>query len=180
MIDFQLRHATQHDFTTIIRFVQAMLSEMHTLSHCELADQAEAWLDFERRILRTLNRAENYGPAYPCAADHLVEIAVMINGDKPSGAKSPMGVIEASLRHPVPTFRPMQTLTIHALYVLPPCRRQGVGTALLRAALNWGRQHHCLRAELCALPRNPARRLYQELGFTIHGLEMRKELTSVN
>jgi GNAT superfamily N-acetyltransferase len=180
MMDFQLRHATQHDFTTIIRFVQAMLSEMHTLSHSELANQAEAWLDFERRILQALNRAEGCALAYPCAADHLVEIAVMINRNKPPGATPPIGVIEASLRRPIPTFRPMLTLTIHAVYVLPSYRRQGVGTALLRAALTWGWQHHCLQAELCTLPRSPARRLYQELGFTVHGLEMRKELTSVN
>ena len=185
MIDFQLRHATQHDFATIIRFVQAMLSEMEALSNRELADRAEAWLDFERRILQTLSRDENGNPTYPCAADHLVEIAEMMGdvspgGDKSSGADSPIGLSEASLMHPLPSFRPLQTLYIHALYVLPPCRCQGVGTALLRAALDWGQQHHCLQAELHVLPRNPARRLYQELGFKVYGLEMRKEMTSVS
>lgn len=175
MIDFQLRHATQHDFTTIIRFVQAMLSEMEVLSHRELADRAEAWLDFESRISQTLSCDENGDHTYPCAADHLLEIAEMMGGDESS-----IGLIEASLMHPRPTFRPVQTLYIHALYVLPSCRCQGVGTALLRAALAWGQQHHCLQAKLCALPHNPARRLYQELGFKVDGLEMRKEMTSVS
>jgi ribosomal protein S18 acetylase RimI-like enzyme len=185
VIDFQLRHATQHDFATIIRFVQAMLSDMEALRSRELADRADAWLDFESRILQTLSCDENGDHTYPCAADHLLEIAEMMGdvspgGDQPSGEESPIGLIEASLRHPRPTFRPVQTLYIHALYVLPQCRCQGVGTALLRAALDWGRQHHCLQAELCTLPHNPARRLYQELGFKVYGLEMRKEMTSVS
>lgn len=179
VIDFQLRRATQQDFATIIRFVQAMLSEMEVLSSCELADRSEAWLDFERRVLQTLGRDENGNPIYPCAVDHLLEIAEKLGNTLPDN-ESPIGLIEASLRHPLLPFRPVQTLYIHALYVLPLCRCQGVGTALLCSALNWGRQYHCLQAELCALPHNPARRLYQELGFKASGLEMRKEMTSVS
>jgi len=174
VLDFRLRHAAQHDFTTIIRFAQAMLNEMEVLSNRELTDRAEAWLAFESRILQTLSRDENGDHIYPCAADHLLEIAEMIDG-----AESSIGLIEASLMPPRPPFRPVQTLYIHALYVLPPCRCQGVGTALLRAALDWGRRHHCLQAQLCALPHNPARRLYQELGFTVVGLVLRQELSSV-
>ena len=34
--------------------------------------------------------------------------------------------------------------------------------------------------ELSVLPHNPARRLYQALGFTMFGLEMRKDMTSVS
>ncbi len=177
MIDFQLRPATQHDFAIIIHFVQAMLSEMDALISRELTDRAEAWLDFESRILQTLSYGENGDHTCPCAAGryithHLLEIAEMI------GDVSSIGLIEASLMHPRPTFRPVQTLYIHALYVLPSCRCQGVGTALLRAALAWGQQHHCLQAELCALPHNPARRLYQALGFSVTGLEMRLALTA--
>jgi GNAT superfamily N-acetyltransferase len=173
--DFQLRLATSLDFTIIIRFVQAMLSEMKLLSHLELTDRAEAWLDFENRILQTLSCDENGDHIYPCAADHLLEIAEMIDG-----AESPIGLIEASLIPPRLPFRPVQTLYIQALYVLPPCRCQGIGTALLRTALDWGRHHHCLQAELCTLPHNPARRLYQELGFTVMGLVLRQELSFVN
>ena len=162
MFDFQIRHATQHDFATIIRFVHAMLSEMYVLSHRGLSDRAEAWLDFESRILQTLSCDENGDHTYPCAADHLLEIAETIGGEV-----LPIGLIEASILHPTPIFRPVQTLHIHALYVLPAYRWQGVGTALLRAAIAWGQQHHCLRAELCVLPHNPARRLYQALGFSV-------------
>ena len=175
MFDFQIRRATQHDFATIIRFAQALLSEMCALSDKAITDQGEAWQDFETRILQTLNRAEHDEDAYPCAADHLLEIAETIGGDA-----VPIGLIEASILQPLPIFRSVWTLHIHAVYVLPRYRRRGVGTALLRAALEWGQQHGCRQAQLSVLPHNPARRLYQALGFNLRGLEMRKELTSAN
>ena len=175
MFNFQLRPATQYDFATIIRFVHAMLSEMYALGNRELSDHTEAWLDFESRVLQSLSCDEDGSHTYPCAADHLLEIAETIGGEV-----LPIGLLEASILHPAPIFRPVQTLHIHALYVLPAYRRRGVGTALLRAAIAWGQQHHCLRAELSVLPHNPARRLYQALGFSIFGLEMRKEMTSVS
>jgi GNAT superfamily N-acetyltransferase len=175
MDDFRLRPAAQLDFTTIIRFVQAMLSEMYTLSSCNLADHAEAWLDFEARILQTLSRAEHGEEAYPCAADHRVEIA-----ETSGGGRLPIGLIETSILRPTPIFRPAQTLQIHALYVLPRYRRRGVGTALLRSAIDWGQHHSCRLAQLSVLPHSPARQLYQKLGFCALGLEMRKELLSLN
>ena len=175
MFTFQLRHATQHDFATIIRFVHAMLSEMYLLGNRGLSDHTEAWLDFESRVLQSLSCDENGVHTYPGAADHLLDIAETIGGEV-----LPIGLIEASILHPAPIFRPVQTLHIHALYVLPTHRRHGVGTALLRTAIAWGQQHHCLRAELSVLPHNPARRLYQALGFSVFGLEMRKEMTSVS
>ena len=171
MFNFQIRRATQHDFATIIRFVQAMLSEMCAQSSNEPSDHSEAWLDFERRTLQSLCADKNGEHTYPGAADHLFEIAEMTSGEASS-----IGLIEASVLHPAPIFRPVPTLYIHALYALPHFRRRGVGTALLRAALDWGQQQRCLRAQLSVLPHNPARRLYRQLGFTVFGLEMRKEI----
>jgi ribosomal protein S18 acetylase RimI-like enzyme len=175
VFDFQLRRATQHDFATIVRFVQAMLGEMYALGSKAITDQGEAWQDFETRVLQTLNRAKQGEAAYPCAADHLIAIADMI-GD----TMLPVGLIEASILYPAPIFRPQQTLHIHAVYVLPRYRQRGVGTALLRAALDWGQQSGCRQAQLSVLPHNPARRLYRALGFTVCGLEMRKEIVSAN
>jgi ribosomal protein S18 acetylase RimI-like enzyme len=175
VFDFQIRRATQHDFATIIRLVHALLGEMYALSSKALTDQGEAWQDFETRILQTLNRTEHGDNAYPCGADHLLEIADTIVGEV-----LPIGLIEASVLPPTPIFRPLRTLHIHAVYVLPHYRRRGVGTALLHAALGWGQQRDCRQAQLSVLPRNPARQLYQALGFNVCGLEMRKEITSVS
>jgi ribosomal protein S18 acetylase RimI-like enzyme len=175
MFDFEIRCATQHDFATIIRFVHAMLNEMYALSDKAITDQGEAWQDFETRILQTLNRAEHDDNVYPCAADHLLEIAAT-SGDE----ALPIGLIEASSLPPSPIFRPLRTLHIHAVYVLPRYRRRGVGTALLQSAIGWGQHHSCRQAQLSVLPHNPARRLYQALGFNLYGLEMRKEIGSAN
>ncbi len=175
MLDFQIRRATQHDFATIIRLVHALLGEMYALSSTAITDQGEAWQDFETRILQTLNHEEHGAYAYPCAADHLLDLAETIGG-----AGLPVGLIEASILQPAPILRPVQTLHIDAVYVVPPYRRCGVGTALLRAAIDWGRQRHCRRAQLSVLPHNPARRLYRQLGFQMLGLEMHKDMTSVS
>ena len=175
MFDFQLRRATRHDFATLIRLIHALLGEMYALSSKALTDQGEAWQDFETRILQTLNCEEHGEYAYPCTTDHLLELADLIGGEVLS-----IGLIEASILPPTPIFRPLRTLHIHAVYVLPRYRRRGVGTALLRAALDWGQPQGCCQAQLSVLPRNPARRLYQELGFNVNGLEMRKEMTGVN
>jgi GNAT superfamily N-acetyltransferase len=48
---------------------------------------------------------------------------------------------------------------------LPPWRGQGLGTALLRGLSTWADLHGQL-IELHVEPGNPARRLYQRLGFT--------------
>ncbi len=175
MFNFQLRPATRHDFATIIRFVHAMLGEMYALGSCALSNHSEAWLDFESRILQSLSGDENGVHTYPCAADHLLEIAEAMGGEA-----LPIGLIEASILPSAPPFRPVQTLHIHAVYVLPAYRRRGVGTALLRTALKWGQQQRCRRAQLSVLPHNPARRLYQALGFRAFGLEMLKDMTSVS
>ncbi len=171
VFDFQIRPATPHDFTVIIRLIHALLGEMYALSTTAITDQGEAWQDFETRILQTLKREEHDEYAYPCAADHLLEIADAIGGEV-----LPIGLIEASSLPAIPIFRSVQTLHIHAVYVLPRYRRRGVGTALLRAAIDWGQHLGCQQAQLTVLPRNPARRLYRELGFTVFGLEMHKEM----
>ncbi len=171
MFEFQIRRATQRDFAAIIHFVQAMLGEMYALGNGELSNHSEAWLNFESRILQALSRAENDERTYPCAADHLVEIADAIGVEA-----LPIGLIEASVLPPMPISRLVQTLYIHAVYVLPHYRRRGVGTALLRVAIEWGQRQRCQQAQLSVLPHNPARRLYQASGFHVFGLEMRKEI----
>lgn len=55
-------------------------------------------------------------------------------------------------------------LYIDSLAVLPPYRRQGVGTALLQYAIREARRLQ-LTATLAVEPANPAKRLYARLGF---------------
>ena len=56
-------------------------------------------------------------------------------------------------------------LHISAVYVLPEFRSRGVGELLLNHLLKWGREIHCLEAELNVVIGNPAMALYEKIGF---------------
>lgn len=65
--------------------------------------------------------------------------------------------------------------------VLPDCRGKGIGTMLLTKLLQTA-SIHCSAFSLSVAPDNPARRLYQRLGFEVVGtsgtsLTMRKKLS---
>ena len=75
-----------------------------------------------------------------------------------------------------PLFKPTRVLHVHALYVSPAYRRQGIGRALLEAVLEWGRSEGCVQAELNVLVDNPARGLYDQLGFDAFEIEMARKL----
>lgn len=174
MFEFAIRRATQRDFAVIMRLMHALLGELSALNRAALFDQGEAWRDFEMRLWRALPCASHDAEPYAGAPDHLLEIA-----DLSGSEVIPIGVIEAGILCPVPIYRLVPTLQIHAVYVLASYRRCGVGTALLQSALAWGRQNHCRQAQLSVLPHNPARRLYQALGFTVDGVVLRHDLTGL-
>jgi len=71
-----------------------------------------------------------------------------------------------------PVFEPKQILHIHAVYLLEAHRRKGIGQALLEAILDWGQKSDCVEAELNTLVRNPARSLYEKLGFSEFEIKM--------
>lgn len=174
MFEFAIRRATQRDFAVIMRLMHALLGEMYALNRAALFDQGEAWRDFEMRLWQALPRESHDAEGQAGAPDHLLEIA-----DHSGSDVIPIGLIEASVLCPVPRYRLESTLQIHAVYVLADYRCHGVGTALLHSALAWGRQNHCQQAQLSVLPHNPARRLYQALGFTIAGVVLRHDLTGL-
>jgi GNAT superfamily N-acetyltransferase len=78
-----------------------------------------------------------------------------------------------------PVFKPAGVLHIHALYVSPSHRRQGIGQTLLETLLAWGMEMGCQEAELNVLVGNPARALYTGLGFGAFEIEMRRKLGSL-
>jgi GNAT superfamily N-acetyltransferase len=91
-------------------------------------------------------------------------------------ARQLVGVVEASAASRPPISRPSLILHVHALYVAPDHRRRGIGRDLLEAVLAWGRARGCAEAQLSVLTENPARKLYESLGFEPFELEMRLAL----
>ena len=73
-------------------------------------------------------------------------------------------------------FEPRRVLHIHALYVCEVYRNRGIGQALLQALLEWGQRSACVEAELNTLWRNPARSLYERLGFRELEIRMTRRL----
>jgi len=66
---------------------------------------------------------------------------------------------------------------IHDVAVAEDARRAGVATQLLRAAIEWLREHGAPRVLLwTAAPNEPAQRLFRRLGFRDTAIEMTMEL----
>jgi ribosomal protein S18 acetylase RimI-like enzyme len=159
-LDMQLRRATFDDIDIVVVYVLAMLDEMAELGGHPVAEagQASAWL--RQRCAATIEDP-----------DHLFLLAEAGEGDV-----GPIGLIEARATHPLPVFQTRGVLHIHSVYVLPDYRRRGVGRQLLQGALEWGRAQACVEAELSTLCTNPARQLYESLGFVGTEVEMRRSL----
>jgi aminoglycoside 6'-N-acetyltransferase I len=155
----RIRAATLQDIDLLVRFEVAMLQDMASYGGMPLAqrDQAEAAL---RRHLEESLRAE---------ACLLLAI--------PDGEEAtPRGMLDASIQSAEEVFVPRRMIHVHAVYVEPGWRRRGVGRELLEAALAWGRQKGCLEADLNVLAGNPARGLYEGLGFQVFEVNMRRRM----
>lgn len=78
------------------------------------------------------------------------------------------GVLLALIREPkkIPIVRPARIAELDALVVGRAYHRQGVGTALVRAALAWGREQGATRSELGVYEFNErARAFWESVGF---------------
>lgn len=153
-----LGKATVQDTNVVVHLIEAMLQEM--TSHGGHALEDDVTPKLRARFTESLQ-----------TEDHVYLLA-----STAGPAEEPVGVVEASVVSPYQIFRYRPVLHVHSLYVKPHYREQGIGRMLLRAALAWGRERGCEQAELNVLPANPARRLYESLGFQVFELKMRLEL----
>ena len=90
-----------------------------------------------------------------------------------------VGMIELWLKrqHDPDNTRMLGTRVDLGISVAPAWRGRGVGTALLIAAEDWGRERGATRMVLdLAAANEGALRLYERLGYEVHGLEMDKVL----
>jgi GNAT superfamily N-acetyltransferase len=153
-----LGEATVQDTNVVVHLIEAMLQEMTSHGGHALGDDVRSRL--RARFTESLER-EDHG-------------YLLTSTTGPAG--EPVGVVEASVVSPYQIFRQRPVLHVHSLYVKPRYRGQGIGRGLLGAALAWGRERACERAELNVLAANPARQLYVSLGFRVFELKMQLEL----
>jgi GNAT superfamily N-acetyltransferase len=78
-------------------------------------------------------------------------------------ARHPVGILTGIVKFS--TFAASSTLNVHDVAVLAGHRGQGIGRQLLDAAERWARKEGLARMSLEVLDDNPARRLYERVGF---------------
>lgn len=156
----KLRPVTKEDMEIASHFLREMIQEMASAGGDPPGDETEIRKWFEQSLASALEHE-----------DHLVLLA-----QNPEPDSEPIGLVEASLSGLHPVFARRRLLHIHAIYVKPDYRRQGIGRQLMQAALQWGREQGCAQVALSVLAGNPALKLYQALGFEVFELEMRRNL----
>jgi ribosomal protein S18 acetylase RimI-like enzyme len=156
----KLRPLTSDDIQIARIFLREMIQEMASAGGDPPGDETEIRKWFEQSLQSALEHE-----------DHLVLLA---QNPEPDG--KPIGLVEASLSGLHPVFDRRRLLHIHAIYVEPGYRRQGIGRQLMQAAMQWGREQGCAQIALSVLAGNPASKFYEALGFEIFELEMRRNL----
>jgi GNAT superfamily N-acetyltransferase len=153
----ELSKATRRDAKHVVDLVLGMLQEMASHGGDALGEEERIRSALEVRFTDSLDKE-----------DHVFLVAAPEGGPGP-----PAGLIEASIVAGEEVFQPKSVFHVHSLYVDANHRGQGLGGRLLQAGLQWGRRKGCLEAELNVLVGNPARKLYENMGFETVELRMR-------
>jgi len=108
-------------------------------------------------------------------ARRLVEVRGLETVFLAERSHEPLGVL---VLRTVPTLsEPEDWAEITELYVRPAARRQGIGRALMGAALEYARRRGCTEIHLLVDPENePALAFYRATGFHQDSWEMRRRL----
>jgi GNAT superfamily N-acetyltransferase len=154
MDKFAVRDARYDEAEFIVQMIRQMVTDMATYGGYAPATEDEAWKKLSIALTTEL-RGEN----------SKYVIAEAENGDR-------IGVAGAELRTLGGAFAPRKTLHISAVYVLPSLRRLGIGGKLIARILDWGRTVGIEQCDLNVLSRNPARSLYDKLGFSVVEVKM--------
>jgi GNAT superfamily N-acetyltransferase len=159
-IEVYIREATARDTNFVVACQRAMLQDMASYGGHGLND--DAWIAERLRadLRESLDKEDS------------VILLAALHGEE----DDPLGMVEAYTVHPYDIFEPKLVLHIRSVYVEPGNRGEGVGRGLLEAVLEWGKRKGCVEAELNTLVGNPARRLYERMGFEEFQMEMRLRL----
>jgi len=105
------------------------------------------------------------------------EFLYLIASDE-SPARTTVGMLAAYIEPLENLFAAKTRLHLSAVYTIPAARRQGIARQLIQRALEWGQRVNATEADLNVLVANPARQIYEHLGFRPHEISMVKKLGS--
>lgn len=160
MTDISIREATHKDSSILKDFLKLMVEEMASVGGYAVSKDQAVWTQIEHEIRDNISRE-----------DHVY--LVVFPSDQP---ESSVGFAAAQVENVEPIFEPRRLLHVSALYVLRSYRGKGIGKLLLQALFDWGRGQGCAEAELNTLVGNPARSLYETMGFAEFEIKMKRTL----
>jgi len=95
-----------------------------------------------------------------------------------SPVQTTVGIAAAHIEPLENIFAAKTRLHLSAVYTVPRARCQGIARQLIQKVLEWGQRMNAAEADLNVLVANPARRLYEHLGFQPQEISMVKKLSS--
>jgi ribosomal protein S18 acetylase RimI-like enzyme len=158
MAEFELRNAGPDDVVPVVAMIRRMVADMASHGGHAPADDGTSWEKVTAGIAEDL------------ASPRRKFIVAQ------SGAGERLGVAGGNLVTLGGAFAPKEMLHISVVYVAPQFRRAGIARMLVTALLDWGRASGAVECDLHVLNRNPARELYEQLGFATAELKMTKPL----
>lgn len=153
-----LRKAMPHDAATIARMARLMVADMAEHGGHRAAPDDDAWRTVAEEIAGDLFE------------DHVRYVLAETD------AGEAIGVAGAKVITLGGAFAAARLAHVTTVYVMPDHRRGGLGTRLFEDLLAWGREAGCDRCSLNVLAGNPARTLYERLGFSVFEMAMVRPL----
>ena len=162
MLKIEIRQGTEKDATLITGLIKNMVDEMaqyggHAVNHSQ-----EIWSSMEALVKANIACKEYL---YLIASQELP-------------VSTTIGLAAANIELLENIFVAKMRLHLSAIYTVPNMRRQGVARQLIQNVLEWGQHMNAVEADLNVLVPNPARRLYENLGFEPHEISLVKKLSS--
>ena len=155
----RLWRGTQKDSETIVAMTRAMLIEMAMYGGDSINISGEVWEWFSDEVRRNCTRTDHF---------HIFSVDIF--------SHEITGFLSANLEIPEILFSGRSKLHISAVYIIPSKRNQGLATNLIQQALAWGYEMGVNEVKLNVLATNPARRLYEKLGFQEREIQLSKSL----
>lgn len=146
-MDISIRLALASDIDIVSDFFRAMLLDMATYGGHAVATDAENWKKVVAGLTDEIQREDCFW--------YLAE-------DEDNNVVGTCGGFIVKLEF---GWIAKKNLHIGAVYVQPGNRIKGVGRRLMQQALLWGKEKGCDEVQLNVLENNPARYLYENMGF---------------
>jgi ribosomal protein S18 acetylase RimI-like enzyme len=157
-MEMRIRHADDRDWQTIAGLLRETLQDMASAGGHDVNHDEVTWQRYGKRIAEFIPKE-----------DRLYLLA--------QTGSSVVGLLAGKITKLHEVLAQQKSFHISAIYVSPKSRRLGIGTALVKQALQWALEQGCQEADLNVLFNNDnAQGLYKKIGFKVFRYELRMKL----